>query len=381
VPEFSNFGPFCYNRLRFLGTSETSPKEEESMETLLKDWDGESVIIGFDRPAGAWIIIAIHSTRLGPAIGGTRMKSYPDLQAALRDAQRLASGMTYKWAAAGIDSGGGKAVIAVPPGLDPKARGNLLRRYGAFVHKHRGLFLTGPDLGTSSEDMDIIAEKAPEHVFGRTPAAGGGGNPATFTARGVFTAMQVTAQHLFDDASLAGKRVVVQGVGSVGRQLIDLLRGAGAEILFTDVNEPAIQYFRDELNLQFVPSDDVYDTACDIFAPCAIGGILNQETIPRLRCPAVVGAANNQLGMPEDAARLQERGILYAPDFVANSGGAIALIGIETKGWSHAEAMERMAQLVEWNMSQIFELTATAGITPDEAARRLAEKRLSGAAA
>ena len=345
------------------------------METLLK-WNGEEVIIHFDQPAQAWIVIAIHSTKLGPAIGGTRMKPYPDLSAAIIDAQRLAEGMTFKWAAAGIEGGGGKAVIAVPPDLTPEARTSLLRRYGALVQKHRGLFITGPDLGTSSEDMDIVAEKALGYVLGRTETAGGGGSPATFTARGVFTAMQITAKHLFEDGLLAGKKVVMQGVGHVGEELIPLLRQDGAEIAFTDVNEAAVAHFRDELGLQFISPDKIYDTPCDIFAPCAVGGVLNQETIPRLRCRAVVGAANNQLAEAEDALRLQERDILYAPDFVINAGGAIGLIAIETRNYSPDAAMQHVIDLIGDNMSQIFALTAAKGITTDEAARRLAERRL-----
>ncbi len=346
-----------------------------AMETLLK-WNGEEVIIHFDQPAQAWIVIAIHSTKLGPAIGGTRMKPYPDLSAAIIDAQRLAEGMTFKWAAAGIEGGGGKAVIAVPSDLTPEARTSLLRRYGALVQKHRGLFITGPDLGTSSEDMDIVAEKALGYVLGRTETAGGGGSPATFTARGVFTAMQITAKHLFEDGLLAGKKVVMQGVGHVGEELIPLLRQDGAEIAFTDVNEAAVAHFRDELGLQFISPDKIYDTPCDIFAPCAVGGVLNQEPIPRLRCRAVVGAANNQLAEAEDALRLQERDILYAPDFVINAGGAIGLIAIETRNYSPDAAMQHVIDLIGDNMSQIFALTAAKGITTDEAARRLAEKRL-----
>ena len=191
------------------------------MDAPIREWDGESVIIRFDRQANTWIFIAIHSTRLGPAIGGTRMKPYPSLQAALQDALRLAAGMTYKWAAAGFEAGGGKAVIAIPDDLDQEARGELLRRYGAFVHNHKGLFLTGPDLGTSSEDMDIIAETGEPYVFARTPGAGGAGNPGPFTALGVFTSIQVVVERLFGDAALVGKRIAIQGVGSVGRELID----------------------------------------------------------------------------------------------------------------------------------------------------------------
>jgi leucine dehydrogenase len=360
-----------------MGGEITIPEEKDQMDSLIREWDGESVIVRFDRHTNAWIFVAIHSTRLGPAIGGTRMKSYPSLHAALQDALRLAAGMTYKWAAAGVEAGGGKAVIAVPDALDPELRSELLRGYGAFVQKHKGLFLTGPDLGTSSEDMDIIAETGAPFVFARTPRAGGAGNPGPFTALGVFTSIQVVAERLFGDAALAGRRVTIQGVGSVGRELIELLRNAGAEVFFSDVDEAAVTYFCDELGLQCLPPEEVYESPCDIFAPCAVGGVLNEKSIPRLRCRAVVGAANNQLANPEDALRLQERGILYAPDFIANSGGAIAIIGMETRGWSRKEAEQKVTKTIKDNLSQIFELAETESVDTDEAGRRLAERRLA----
>jgi leucine dehydrogenase len=353
------------------------PKGKQQMDSMLKKWDGKSVIIRFDHPTNTWILIAIHSTHLGPAIGGTRMKPYPDIRSALMDALRLAGGMTYKWAAAGFEAGGGKAVISVPADLDPQARVELLRRYGSFVHELRGLFLTGPDLGTSSEDMDIIAETGDPYIFARTPGAGGAGNPGPFTALGVFTSIQVTAERLFGDSDLAGKRVLVQGVGSVGLELIELLRQAGSEVRFVDVNEMTIGHCQDRFGLQCVPADEVYDFPCDIFVPCAVGGVLSEKTIPLLRCRAVAGAANNQLANPEDASRLRERQILYAPDFIANSGGAIAIIGIETRDWSREEAKEKVIQSIRSNLSQVFEMAATEGISTDAAARRLADIRLA----
>ena len=347
------------------------------MESLIRAWDGESVIIRFDRAADAWIFIAIHSTQLGPAVGGTRMKSYSDLKEALKDAQRLAGGMTLKWAAAGIKYGGGKCVIAVPPDLDSQARTQLLRRYGAFVHQHNGLFYTGPDYGTSSEDMDIIAETGTPYIFGRTQAAGGAGNPGPFTALGVLTSIKAAAERLFGVASLRGKRVLVQGVGSVGRQLIKMLHEAGAKILISDVDEAPIKYFKSKLGLNSVPPDTVYDEPCDIFVPCAVGAVLNKENIPSLKCLAVAGAANNQLGNPEDAIRLRDRAILYVPDFIANSGGAIAIIGMEISGWSQEEAEKRVIQIIKDNLSNIFELSETAGCSMHEAAYRIADKRLT----
>jgi leucine dehydrogenase len=346
------------------------------MEALLKQWDGEETIIRFDPTADAWILIAIHSTRLGPAAGGTRMKPYPELKEALTDVHRLSKGMTYKFAAAGIDNGGGKAVIAVPPELSPEARTDLLRRYGALIYQLGGLFSTGADLGTSAEDMDIIRETSKSHIFGCTIEAGGCGDPAPFTALGVFTAMQATAERLFGTDSLEKKRVLLQGVGSVGGELVTLLRKSGAMIQFSDVNEETIQQFRDQLGLQFVDPDKIYDIPCDILAPCAVGAVLNENTIPHLQCPAVVGAANNQLAVPEDADRLKKRNILYAPDYVSNSGGAISLIGMETKGWSRDKAMDQVVNTVKANMARIFELAERGGITTDAAAQELAEQRL-----
>lgn len=345
------------------------------MESMLREWDGEEMIVRFDAQTGAWILIGIHSTRLGPATGGTRMKSYPNFEAALQDVMNLSRGMTYKFAAAGIDRGGGKTVIAVPPDLDPSARPDLLRRFGALMQQLGGLFMTGVDVGTSPEDMDVIAETGAPYVFCRTPANGGAGDASPYTAWGVFSGMQATCEHVFGNADLAGKRVAVQGVGSVGRSLIELLREVKAEVVFTDVNADAIKHHRDELGLHFVAADSIYDVECEIFAPCALGGALNVDTIARLKCRAVAGAANNQLASPEDAARLRDRDILYAPDYVINAGGAIAINGIEALGWSHDEAMQRVAGLRQ-ALSGIYAEAAREGITTDAAAQRIAEKRL-----
>lgn len=346
------------------------------METLLKAWDGERVIIEFDRPTGAWIIIAIHSTYRGPAGGGTRMKTYPTMEAALADALELARGMSYKFATAAMSRGGGKAVIAIPPGLTAQARADLLRRYGSLVAQLGGMFQTGPDVGTSSDDMDVIAETGAPYVFGRTVAAGGAGDSGPATALGVFHALGVVSERLFGDASLAGRRVLVQGAGSVGGRLMRLLSEQQAEVLFSDVDERAIRQFRDELGLPFVPPDMVYETPCDLFSPCALGGILNQQTIPRLRCKAVVGSANNQLARPEDADLLHARQILYAPDFVVNVGGAMAIVGMETMGWSEAEANAQVIASVEQTLRQTFETAEQQQISTAEAARRVAEARL-----
>ena len=346
------------------------------MESLLRNWNGENVIIRFDRPSGAWIIIAIHSTFLGPAIGGTRMKSYPNFQAALEDALQLAASMTYKFAAADFPSGGGKAVIALPSSFDIQERPNLLRHYGTLLKQLGGLFQAGPDVGTSPADMDIIAETGAPFVFCQTPEKGGAGGSGKWTALGVFSGMQAVCKQLFDNESLRGRVVMVQGTGSVGHPLIELLLKDGAEVLVSEVNQTAIQHFRDELKLPFIPSEHVYDTPCDIFAPCALGGILNRNTIPRLKCTAIAGSANNQLAEPTDAVRLVKRNILYAPDYIISIGGAMAIIGIERMGWSLDEARTKVNSIKQ-TMLRVFKLAKEDNATTDAAAKRIVDSRLS----
>lgn len=350
------------------------------MESLLQSWDGESLVVRYDRPSGAWIGIAIHSTRLGPATGGTRMKSYPDLRSALKDALGLAANMTLKFALTGLSIGGGKAVIAVPPALAPAERTELLHRYGALLYQLGGLFRTGPDLGTSSADMDLIAETGAPYVFGRTTAAGGAGDSAPATALGVYTGMQLICERLFGNSALAGRRVLVQGAGHIGARLLEQLLDAGAEVLFSDVSELAVQGVRVRFGLQFIPPEQVYDTPCDIFAPCALGGVLSRETIPRLKCQAVAGAANNQLATPEDAELLRGRGILYAPDFVLNLGGALAITGMESMGWSAEQARDRVIGAIRQTLGQALSRAEDEGLSTDAAARCIAQERLDASA-
>jgi glutamate dehydrogenase/leucine dehydrogenase len=347
------------------------------MESLLKEWNGENVVIKYDHATGAWIFIALYSTKLNQTAGGTRMKSYPDFQAALQDALRLSEGMAYKLAISGLGFGGAKAVISLPPDFDPQSRHDLLRRYGQMIQNLGGLFYTGSDVGTSASDMDIIAETGAPYVFGRTPAAGGAGSSGPATALGVFSGMQIACEHVFGDRSLNGRRVLVQGAGSVGSALIEHLRSAGADVTFSDVDEGAICRFRDDLGLQCVPGEAAYSVECDIFAPCALGGVLNAATIPQLKCRIVAGGANNQLAEPEDAERIKQRGILYAPDYVINVGGAIGIVGMETQGWTKARMESEVIAEIQDVMQQILETAAAKDITTEAAARQIAEKRLS----
>jgi leucine dehydrogenase len=304
------------------------------------------------------------------------MKVYPDLRSAIDDAMRLAEGMTYKWAMTELERGGGKAVIALPGPLDDEARAGLLRRYGAMVHQLGGLFMTGPDVGTGPEDMDVIAETGSPYIFGRTAGAGGSGDSGLPTALGVFHGIGVACEHRFGSPSLSGKRVLVQGIGSVGRPLARRLVDAGAELLCADVDRQTLRRARTELGAEVVPPERAFETPCDVFAPCALGGILNAETIPRLRCAIVAGSANNQLQTPNDAERLHARGILYAPDFVINTGGGIALIGIEVLGWSREETDQRIVETVTSSLRRVFERSRADDIPTTVAARRFAEERL-----
>ena len=349
------------------------------MEKLLKDWAGETVIVRHDKQSGAWIFIAIHSTRLGPAAGGTRMTSYPDVQAALLDALRLSEGMTFKFAASGLPFGGAKAVVAVPPGLKRESRSALLQRYGTLIQQLGGLFRTGPDVGTTPEDMDVIATTGAPYIVSRTVGAGGAGDPGPLTALGVFTGIRLLCGRLFGEESVAQRTVLVQGAGDVGGSLIGMLREAGAEVLFSEVNEGLIRRFRDELGLRYVDPTTVYSTNCDIFAPCALGAVLNAESIPLLKCRAVAGSANNQLRAPEDAERLRAKGILYAPDYVINAGGVIGVLGLELQGWARDRAQNEVVENIRRNLGQIFESAAAEGSSTEAAARRIADGRLFGA--
>ncbi len=321
-------------------------------------------------------LVAVHSSRLGPATGGTRMMAYPSLDDAQSDAMRLAGAMTYKWAAADFPRGGGKAVIALPSApLTPAERTGLLRRYGTFLRELSGRFWTGGDVGTSSADMDVIAESGAPYVFSRTPERGGAGGSGSWTARGVFAAIETVCGRLFGEASPRGRSVVVQGAGSVGASLIERLVAAGARVSWSDPSPTAAARLSVHAALARVAPDRCLDAEADLFAPCALGRVLSAETIPGLRTRAVVGAANDQLAEPEDAARLRDRGILYAPDFVVNAGGAVAITGIEALGWSAARA-EREVDRIGETLSRVFAAADREGLTTEAAARRLAEERL-----
>ena len=334
-------------------------------DELLERWDGEQTVIHHDRGRDTWIFICKHSTKLGPAAGGTRLKVYDTPAEGLADAMRLAGGMTTKFAVAGIALGGGKAVLAVPEIPQGDERRALMLRYGEIVASQGGSFLTSSDVNTGPDDMDVIGERTP-NVFGRTARNGGGGNPGPHTALGVFHGIRASV------GDVVGRTVLVQGVGNVGAALAALLREAGARVLAADVDPARAKEVGDEV----VPLDAVYETECDVYAPCALGGTLSDGTVSKLRCRVVAGSANNQLAEPHVAELLRDRGILYAPDYVINAGGAIALYGLEQLGWGDAELAAAL-QRVGTTLREIYDRAEVEGITTAEAADQLAEARLS----
>jgi leucine dehydrogenase len=278
--------------------------------------------------------------------------------------------MTLKMAAVDMPFGGGKAVLAVPELLDGEARRGLLLRYADLVASLRGAFNTGPDVNTSAADMDVMGERC-SYVFCRSEGHGGSGDPGPHTARGVFHGIRASVRHVFGSDSLEGRVVLVQGLGSVGFPLAEELAAAGARLLVSDV----VPGRAERLAAEVVPPDEVIGTECDVYAPCALGGTLSAETIPRLRCRIVAGSANNQLAEPEDAERLREAGILYAPDFVINAGGVLNSLGAEHLGWPREQIEERLAGIGA-TLEEIYAKAETEAIATEAAAEQLAHSRL-----
>lgn len=334
----------------------------------------EEVLFGADRETGLRTIIAIHDTSLGPALGGTRFYPYVDEDAALRDVLRLAKGMTLKSAAAGLDLGGGKAVIIGDPAKSWSE--DLIRSYGRVIDSLGGRYVTAEDVGTTVQDMVLISKETP-WVSGLPLEDGGSGDPSPATARGVMAALRAIGERLWGSDDLAGRRLAVQGVGKVGMDLVRRLTEAGAETIVADPNAAAVAFAVETYGSKAVPIEEVYDIECDVFSPCALGAVLNDGTIPRLRCTAIAGSANNQLAVDHDVERIVDRGILYAPDFVVNAGGVIN-IAVETDGYS----LERAAVMVDRiynNLTSVFETADAEGLDPQTAAMRFATRRIDEA--
>jgi leucine dehydrogenase len=343
-------------------------------EELIRSWDGEEVVVRFDAPTETWMFVCVHSTLRGPANGGTRMKTYAAPADGLADGLRLSAAMTLKLAAVDVPFGGGKAVLAVPGSLDAERRRRLLLRYADLVASLGGTFQTGPDVNTSSADMDVIAERCP-HVYCRSEEHGGSGDPGRHTALGVFHGICASVRHALGSDDLRDRTVLVQGVGNVGGRLAELLADAGARVLVSDVDDERAGMVASRIGADVVPADEVIGSECDVYAPCALGGTLSGASVPRLRCRVVAGSANNQLGEPADADRLRSAGILYAPDYVINAGGALNAIGVEKLGWSREEVDARLARIGD-TLSDVYARADADGVSTEAAAERLARARL-----
>jgi leucine dehydrogenase len=330
-------------------------------EDLLDRWDGETAVIHRDRETGGWMFVCIHSTRLGPAGGGTRLRPYDTPAAGLADAMRLSGAMTRKLAIAGLPFGGGKGVIAVPEIPTGERRRELFLRYGELVASLGGTYRTSSDMNTGEPDMDVIGERTP-YVFGRSVAAGGSGDPAPPTAIGVWHGIRASLAHVFGSADPSGRTILIQGAGGVGAALADHLAGAGATVLVADVNPERAQTIAFRAGGQTVAPEQVAETECDVFSPCAVGGVLDSGTAARLRCRIVAGSANNQLAAPDVAEAIHARGILYAPDYVVNGGGVIGVIGVEELGWSAAQLDVALAEVGD-RLSEIYRRSDAAGLS------------------
>lgn len=332
----------------------------------------EQVVHCHDASTGLRAIIAVHSTRLGPSLGGTRFYPYASESDALGDVLRLAKGMTYKAAAAGLDFGGGKAVIIGDPAVHRTEA--LIRAYGCFVNSLGGRYLTAEDVGTTQADMDLIRQETP-WVTGTSAALGGSGDPSVATAWGVRCAMRAVREATTGDPSLTGLMVVVAGIGKVGSALVANLVSDGARVTVADINPSAVDTLRHMTGVTIVAPGDAHRVECDIFSPCALGAALTPPIIAALKCRAVVGAANNQLATSACAELLASRGIVYAPDYVVNAGGIIN-IAEERTGYDRDRALRRVER-IHTTMLSVLDLARREEITTAAAADLLAERRIA----
>ncbi len=340
----------------------------------MKRYDYEELVFCCDTGVGLNAIIAIHDTTLGPALGGARMWPYQSEEEATLDALRLGRAMTYKSAAAGLNLGGGKAVIIGDPTKDKSTW--LFRSLGRFIESLNGRYITTEDVGTSVHDMEHIRAET-THVTGLPLAWGSSGDPSPLTGFGIYQGIRACAREVFGTDSLQGRTVAIQGFGKVGSYLAGHLRDEGVNIVATDINEEAVRRAREEFGATIAKPDEIYDTECDIFSPCALGSVLNSQTIPRLKCKIVAGGANNQLAEDEHGDLLQKRSILYAPDFILNAGGVINL-SVELTGYDSELAKARVAEIYH-TVERVIALAKSEKISTARVADRLASDRIEEA--
>ncbi|MCH8305665.1 MAG: Glu/Leu/Phe/Val dehydrogenase [Candidatus Marinimicrobia bacterium] len=342
----------------------------ESMESR----GHEQVVFSNDPITGLKAIIAIHDTTLGPALGGCRMWNYKKESDALRDVLRLSKGMTYKAAVAGLDLGGGKSVIIG----DSKTMKNeyLFRSFGRFVQGLGGRYITAEDVGTSVSDMEWVRRET-KYVTGISRALGGSGDPSPVTALGTFTGMKACVNRVFGSDSLKDRKIAIQGIGHVGAHLVDLLHKAGAKLYISDIDEEKLKPVAKKYGCKVVNNDKIYELDVDIFAPCAMGGIINDETIPKLKCAIIAGAANNQLEKEKKHGKdLLDKGILYAPDYVINAGGLINVYN-ELQGYNRERALTQAEDIYQI-LTEVLDFAEREGVPTPIASNRYAEERIKG---
>ena len=332
----------------------------------------EQVIFCYDRASGLKLVVAIHDTTLGPALGGCRMWPYASEEAAVTDALRLSKGMTYKSAVAGMNHGGGKCVVWGDPASGKSEE--LFRALGRFIQGLRGRMITGTDVGTQPDDF-VWAHHETNYLVALPESYGGSGDSSVITAFGVWRGMKAAAREVWGSDSLRDRSVAVQGVGKVGGRLVDHLAEEGVRLVVTDVNPDFVKRVKEKYpQVTTVAPEAIYGVECDIFSPCALGAVVNDQTLPQLHCSIIAGSSNNQLAEPGHAEALRQRGILYCPDYVINSGGLIQ-VADELTGFNHERAFKKAAAIYD-QLRQIFAISREQGVNTRKAADRLAEQRI-----
>jgi len=355
--------------------TESNLDQQKSTKILAKMdlLEHEQVVFCQDKETGLKAIIAIHDSTLGPALGGTRMWNYDCEEDALNDVLRLSRGMSYKAAISGIELGGGKAVIIGNASVDKTEK--LMRRFGQFVETLAGKYITAEDVGMSTKDMEYVRMET-KHVTGTPQSMGGSGDPSPVTAYGVYMGMKASARFLWNSDSLEGKKVLVQGVGHVGEYLVKYLSEENANVFISDIDTDKLKLVSEKYNAEIIDNNQVLDFNMDIYAPCALGATINTNSIDKLKCAIVCGGANNQLEVEErDSLHLQSRNIVFAPDFLVNSGGLINVYS-EIKGYSREKSIEHTKKIYDTTLD-ILNKSKEEGITSYSAALTIAKKRIA----
>lgn len=342
-----------------------------SLLETMAEYDHEQVIFFQNKETGLKAIVAIHNTALGPALGGTRMWQYESEEDALRDVLRLSKGMTFKAAAAGLNLGGGKAVIIGDPKSDKSQ--TMFKIYGKFLNTLGGRYITAEDVGTNVHDMEYVYSET-DYVVGIEKSHGGSGDPAPFTALGTFHGIKACLGKIYGSEDLTGKKIAVQGVGAVGTKLVAILVDHGADVYVSDIDKNKIERVRAEHDVKEAAPDEIVTMKCDVFSPCALGAIINDESVEKMKCKIVAGSANNQLDKREHGDVLRKKGILYAPDYVINAGGLIN-VSLELEGYSRDRAL-RMTRGIYYNLRKIFRISEEQDLSTTRAADHLVLRRL-----